>query len=34
MNKVFWEEICETLEVYMDDMILKSCQEEFHNQHL
>lgn len=34
MNKGFREDIWETLEVYMDDLIVKSIQEEFHDQHL
>lgn len=34
MSKVFREEIGKTLEVYMKDMIVKSCQEESHDQHL
>lgn len=34
MNKVFQEEIRETLKVYMDDMVLKFNQEKSHDQHL
>lgn len=34
MNKVFKEEIGETLEVYMDDMIVKSSEYELHDPHL
>lgn len=34
MNKVFQKEIGETLEVYMDDMIVNFGQEEIHDQHL
>lgn len=34
MNKVFKEEIGETLEAYMDDMIAKSNKEELHDKHL
>lgn len=30
MNKIFQEEIWETLKVYMDDMIVKSDREELH----
>ena len=33
MNKVFKEEIGETLEIYMDD-IVKSNDEELHDKHL
>lgn len=34
INKVFLKDICETLEVYMGDMVVKSSQEESHDQHL
>lgn len=34
MNKVFREEIGDTLEVYMDEMIVESSKEESHYQHL
>lgn len=34
MNKIFQEEIRETLEVYIEDMIMKSSREELHAQHL
>lgn len=34
MNKIFQEEIGETLEVYMDDMIVKYDQDEIHAQQL
>lgn len=34
MNKIFQEEIREILEVYMDDMIVKSGVENFHTHHL
>lgn len=34
MNKVFKHEICETLEVYMDKMIVKSNKQELHDQHI
>lgn len=34
VNKVFKEEIGETLEVYMDDMIVRFGEEELHNQYL
>lgn len=34
VNKIFQEEIWKTLEVYMDGMIIKFGQEEFHAQHL
>ncbi|XP_058761497.1 uncharacterized protein LOC131634891 [Vicia villosa] len=34
MNKVLEEETDETLEVYMDNMIVKSGEEELHDQHL
>lgn len=34
MNKVFLEEIGKMLEVYINDMIVKSNQEECHDQHL
>lgn len=30
MNMIFQEEIWDTLEVYMDDMIMKSSQGELH----
>lgn len=33
-DKVFKEEISETLEVYMDDMIVKYDVEELHDKHL
>lgn len=34
MNKVFKEEIKEMLEVYMDNIIIKSNQEELYDKHL
>src|ERR1043165_6342068 len=34
MNKVFWSEIGDMLEVYMDDMIVKSHNEHDHASHL
>ena len=34
MNKVFRNEICDMLEVYMDDMIVKSTEEVDHALHL
>lgn len=34
MNKVFKEDIGETLEVYMDDVIIKSNKEELHEYYL
>lgn len=34
MNKVSEEEKGETLEVYMDDIIIKSSEEKVHDQHL
>ncbi|MCI12615.1 hypothetical protein A2U01_0033720, partial [Trifolium medium] len=34
MNKVFRGEIGDMLEVYMDDMIVKSCEETDHTAHL
>lgn len=34
MNKVFKEDIGESLEVYMDDMIVKLIKEELHNYYL
>lgn len=34
MNNIFQEEIGEALEVYMNDMIVKSGQEELHTYHL
>lgn len=34
INKTFQEEIGETLEWYIDDMIIESNQEELHSQHL
>lgn len=34
MNMIFEEEIGEVLEVYMDDMIVKSNQEEQHDKYL
>lgn len=34
MDEIFEEEIGETLEVYMDDMIVKSIKEEQHDKHL
>lgn len=34
MNMVFKKEIDETLEVYMDDMIVKSNKEGLHDQHI
>lgn len=34
LNKIFQGEIWDTLEVYNDDMIVKSIQEELHAQHL
>lgn len=33
INKVFGEEIGEALVVYIDDVIIKSDQEEVHDQH-
>lgn len=33
MNKFFKDDKGETLEVYMDDMIVKSSEEELHDQH-
>jgi hypothetical protein len=34
MNKVFKKEIGDQLEVYMDDMIVKSAEESQHRRHL
>lgn len=34
MNKIFQEKIGETLEVYMDDIIVKSDQEDLNAQHI
>jgi hypothetical protein len=34
MNNVFWDEIGQMLEVYMDDMIVKSEEEIDHTMHL
>lgn len=34
MNKILMEEIGEMFEVYMDDMAIKSNNEELHNVHL
>lgn len=34
INKVFKDEMCKSLGVYMDDMIAKSSEEELHDQHL
>lgn len=34
INKVFQDKIGEVLEVYTDNMIVKSSQEESHDQHL
>lgn len=34
MKKIFQQEIGKMLELYMDDMILKSSQEELHTHHL
>lgn len=33
MNTIFEEEISETLEVYMDNMIVKSSEEEWRDEH-
>lgn len=33
MNKIFEEEIRETLEVYMDNLIVKSSEEEWRDEH-
>lgn len=34
MFKIFKEDICDKLDVYMDDMIVKSTEEGLHNEHL